>query len=306
MSKLSNVLAKLNNIDTSGFALKTKYNADKTKLENKVPGISNLATKTLVKKIETKIPDISNPATKALVNKIENIISDISNLATKTALTTVENKIPDISNLVKKADYNTKITKIENKLNNELNKLKTFDSGYFIGKSHFNNEDGTQNYLVFQPLNKYFKSITKTDYVSSWKSKGLSSESIKPPTTSDNSLATSLNYYGTKTKKKFTRSCFKQSKVSYTHRKVVSIYIVFELGASSSNYNDPTLKNCLSGAVTLTKNSDIDEYGYFGYRIRFDRRSSYSSPGCGFGQNIIMFGVDMSYFIHIDNKKKTF
>ena len=64
---------------------------------------------------------------------------------------------------------------------NELNKLKTFDSSYFIGKSHFY-EDGTQSYLVFQPTNKYFKVITNTDYVSSWKSKGLSAESIKPPT----------------------------------------------------------------------------------------------------------------------------
>ena len=85
---------------------------------------------------------------------------------------------------------------------NELNKLKTFDSSYFIGKSHF--EDGTQNYLVFQPINKYFKVITNTDYVSSWKSKGLSAESIKPPTTSDNSLTPALNYYGTKTRVKFT------------------------------------------------------------------------------------------------------
>ena len=62
---------------------------------------------------------------------------------------------------------------------NELNKLKTFDSSYFIGKSHFE-EDGTQNYLVFQPINKYFKVITNTDYVSSWKSKGFSAENIKP------------------------------------------------------------------------------------------------------------------------------
>ena len=58
---------------------------------------------------------------------------------------------------------------------NGLNKLKTFDSSYFIGKSHFE-EDGTQNYLVFQPLNKYFKVITNTDYISSWKSKELSAE----------------------------------------------------------------------------------------------------------------------------------
>ena len=55
---------------------------------------------------------------------------------------------------------------------NELNKLKTFDSSYCIGKSHFE-EDGTQNCLVFQPINKYFKVITNTDYVSSCKSKRL-------------------------------------------------------------------------------------------------------------------------------------
>ena len=69
-----------------------------------------------------------------------------------------------------------------------MKKSKTFDSNYFIGKSHFK-EDGTQNYLVFQPLNKYFQVIANTDYVSSWKSKGLSAETIKPLTTSDNSLA---------------------------------------------------------------------------------------------------------------------
>ena len=124
---------------------------------------------------------------------------------------------------------------------NELNKLKTFDSSYFIGKSHFE-ENGVQNYLVFQLVNKYFKVITNTDYVSSWKSKGLSAESIKPPTTSDNSLTPALSYYGTKTKVKFTGSCLKQPKVSYTHGKVVNIYTVYELGASSSHNNDPTLK----------------------------------------------------------------
>ena len=145
--------------------------------------------------------------------------------------------MPSVSNLVKKTDYNTKVTDIENKLNNnnhdkyintpefnklaadvfnariaqanlitktdfdaklsslnkkitsnktkhllvenELNKLKTFDFSYFIGKSHFE-EDGTETYLVFQPIIRYFKvnTITNTDYVSSWRSKGLSAESI--------------------------------------------------------------------------------------------------------------------------------
>ena len=85
---------------------------------------------------------------------------------------------------------------------------------------------------------------------------------------------------------------------------MVSIYIVYELGASTSHIDDPTLKNCLSGAVTLTKNADIDKYGYSGYGIGFDRRSSFSFPSGGFGQNVLIFGVDMSFSAHIDNKKR--
>ena len=58
------------------------------------------------------------------------------------------------------------------------------------------------------------------------------------------------------------------------------------------------------GAVTLTKNNDIDKYGYSGCGNGFNRRSSFSFPGGGFGQNIIIFGVDMSSSPHIDNKKE--
>ena len=86
--------------------------------------------------------------------------------------------------------------------------------------------------------------IANNDYVSSWKSKGLSAETIKPSTTSDNSLNPALSYYGTKTRVKYTGSCLQQPNISYAHGKVVNIYIVYEVGASSSNVNDPTLKNC--------------------------------------------------------------
>ena len=143
------------------------------------------------------------------------------------------------------SNLNRKIIQSKSKhllVENELSKLKTFDSGYFIGKSHFE-EDGTQNYLVFQPMYRFFKLITNTDYIWSWKSKGLSAESIKS-STSDNSLTPALSYYGTKIRVKFTGSCLKQSKISYTHGKVVNIYIFHELGASSYHVNDPTLKNC--------------------------------------------------------------
>ena len=187
---------------------------------------------------------------------------------------------------------------------NELKRLKTFDSSYFIGKSHFKEEDGTQNYLVFQPINRQFKVITNTDYVSSCKSKGLSAKTIKPPSTSDNSLTPVSNYHGTRSRVKFAGSCLQQPKLSYTHGKVVNIYIVYELGASSSLDNDPTLKHCLFGGVTLTKNADINKYGYSGYGIGFDRKSSFSFPGSGFGQNVIIFGVYMNSSVHVDNKKR--
>ena len=97
------MVAKVNNIDTSDFVLKTKYNTDKTELENKIPDTSGLVKKT---NYNTKITEL------------ENKIPDISNLATKTALTTVENKIPNVTSLVNKTDYYPKITEIENKLNN--------------------------------------------------------------------------------------------------------------------------------------------------------------------------------------------
>ena len=67
-------------------------------------------------------------------------------------------------------------------------------------------------------------------------------------------LTPGASYYGDKTRVKFTGSCLKQLKVSYTNKKIVNIYIVYELGPSGSHINDPTLKNCLFSAVTLTKN----------------------------------------------------
>ena len=54
----------------------------------------------------------------------------------------------------------------------------------------------------------------------------------------------------------------------------------------------------------MTKNADIEKYGYSGYGTGFDRRSDFSFPGSGFGQNVLIFGVDISSSAHIDNKKK--
>ena len=105
------LVAKVNNIDTSAFVLKTKYQTDKTELEKKIPDVTDFVKEAKLTELENKIPDISN-------------------LATKTALTTVENKIPSVSSLVEKTDYDIKITEIENKLNNH-NHDKYIDTSEF-------------------------------------------------------------------------------------------------------------------------------------------------------------------------------
>ena len=83
----------------------------------------------------------------------------------------------------------------------------------------------------------------------------MSNEFIKTLATDDNSLAPELSDYCTKTKVKFNGSCLKQDKVTYNHRTVVKIYIVYELSSTLNSF-DPTL-DCLFGAVKLTKNTYI-------------------------------------------------
>ena len=54
----------------------------------------------------------------------------------------------------------------------------------------------------------------------------------------------------------------------------------------------------------MTKSADIDKYGYSGYGIGFDGRTSFSFRGVGFCQNVLIFGTGMSFSTYIDSKKK--
>ena len=145
-------------------------------------------------------------------------------------------------------------------------------------------------------------------YVLSWTSKGLSNKSIKPPTTSDNILTPISIYYGTKAKVSFDMSCLKQDKVSFNNETIVNIYIVYEIiriaNINGNRNNNLTVQNALFGAVSLTKNADVNKYKYSGYGIAVDRTSSFSFPGGGTGQNVIIFGVDMNPSVHVHNKGK--
>ena len=106
--------------------------------------------------------------------------------------------------------------------------MKTFDAVYFRGKSHFE-EDGIQNWLVFQPMQKYVKLTSDNpSIILSWKSKRLSDESIKPPTTSNKIINPLQDYVNTKARIKFSGDCLKQEKITFNHGKMVNIYIVYE------------------------------------------------------------------------------
>ena len=195
--------AKVNNIHTSDFVSKTKYQTDKTELEKKIPNATEFVKKTKLPELERKIPDVSSLATKTELSAVEDKTPSATSLVKKTdydrKITGIEKKLTDHdddkyintldfntmaanifnarlaqANLITKTDFDTKLSSLTRKVTanktknllveNEFKKLKTFDSSYFIGNNHFE-EDGTQNYLVFQPIHRYVKLIANTIYI---------------------------------------------------------------------------------------------------------------------------------------------
>ena len=275
--------------------------------------------------VENKIPNVSGLVKKTDYNtnirETENKFSDHNH---GKYITTPEFNKPATENfkarlaqadLVSKTDFDIKLQHIRIRITlnktkhllveNELKKLKTFGLSYIRGKNHFE-EDGTQNYLVFNPMYRYFKSIACAgggNYIYRWKSKGLSDERINYITVSYFSITPELSHYGTKTRVKFTGSCLKQDKATYNLGTIVNTYIVYEI---SKNYNItcyPTLESCLFGAVSLTNVVDIDQYKYSGYSIGSDRKAEFLFGSNGFGRNVIILGADMSSSVHANNKK---
>ena len=134
-----------------------------------------------------------------------------------------------------------------------------------------------QNYLVCQPISRYFKRVAGVgsgNYIYFWKSKGLTDKKINSIVTSNYSITPELSYFGTKIRAEFNRSCLKQDNNIYNHGKIVNIYIVYEISNNFNISSYPTLEHCLFGAISLTKNNDIDKYKYSGYGIGFDEKGS--------------------------------
>ena len=186
-----------------------------TAVENKIPSLSNLVKKT---DYDTKVKEIENE----LNNHNHDKYIDTQEF-NKLAIDVFNTRIAQ-AKLITKTDFDAKLSKCNRKITQNKadhllvqNKLKTFDLSYYRGKNYFE-EDGTQNYLVFQPMYRYFNQINN-DSIASSKSKGLSNENITAPSAHNNFLNPSLEYLGAKLKVRFSGSCLKQNAVTYNHVK---------------------------------------------------------------------------------------
>ena len=171
--------AKIKNIedkipDITNAVIKTTHNGKINEVKAEIPSITNLATNTALTAFEKKIPSISNLVKKSdyntKINEIEKKIIDHSH--NKYITTSAFNKLTAENfparlaqvHLVTKTDFDDKLKNLNKKINsnktkhltvqNELKKLDTFNSINSI-QGHFE-DDGTQNYLVFQRTYKYF------------------------------------------------------------------------------------------------------------------------------------------------------
>ena len=113
-----------------------------------------------------------------------------------------------------------------------------------------------------------------------------------------------MDYYDmSKIRIKFDGSFLIRSPPTILHGNIVNIYIVYQITSDYKDINYPTVENCLFGSVKLTKNFNIDKYGYSAYGVGFDRETSFSF-GNDIRKNVIIFGVDTSSSSKIDNRKR--
>ena len=286
-----------------------------TAVENKIPDGGSLVKKTdfntKVTEIEGKIPDVSS-----LVKKTDYAIeiTSIKNDCVTNAALNARHK-----NLIQKTKFHTEVKKNNDKIaanssavltyNNRQNQAKDRIDGleriasYFRGKNSFEG-DGTQNYLVFQGVYKYFEDVdvSKTIikfHAKSWISKGLSDEKIS--SVSGFKLPC-IEYTNARIKLKFDESILRQ-KLSTFLGLIANYYIVYRLNPRINSSNI-VLENCLFGKIKMTKNADTDKYKYQGHGIGFDSSRIFSHPNGGDGKNVIIFGVDMTNSKHANNKTK--
>ena len=101
---------------------------------------------------------------------------------------------------------------------------------------------------------------------------------------------------------RFSVNVLKQPKIHYNHGKIIDIYVTYKLRKRAISSPDFTVQNAFFGAAKLTKDAYTSHYGYSGYGICFDSGSSFSFGNSLTAKNVIMFGCDMSFSSHANNR----
>ena len=261
---------------------KTDFNTKVTEIEGKVPDVSSLVKKTVY---TTEITNIKNDyVTDAALDARH------KDLVQKTTFKSEFKKVDDKAseNTSKPLSYEHKLKQREDIIN-DIERV----ASYFRGKNYFD-EDGAQNYLVFQGVYKYFEDVDTSKtiirfYANSWKSKGLSNENISSVS---GFKCPFIEHINARVKLKFDESILKQ-KLSTSLGLIANYYIVYKLNPRTNSSNI-VLENCLFGKIKTTKNADTDKYKYQGHGIGFDLSGIFSHPDGGNGKNVIIFGADMT------------
>ena len=324
-------ITKLKAEDTNNFVLKTKLTSDVTTLENKIdtvdkkiPDISGLATKTSLtsylqtKTFNSKVTEVENKIksvdiiAKSANTKANTIRSDLTSYATKTDvatdITAIKNDYVTIASLtsqlsdLKSQHITDEVKKVEDKVN-ENKKEIIFVKGFFSYEYHSN--------LVYDCKLNSFK-IYASSYILDWKPKHIYDPSNKIELSSTkimNNFYPSIKNISGELYVSFSGNYFVQNIVNIS-KNVINIHCVYKLDPIDfSRNNEFTIQNALFGAIEFTKNANTSKYKYKGYGICFNESESFSHVRkegnfnhTTLARNVIIFGADMSFSKHANNK----
>ena len=254
---------------------------------------------TKTSEVEIKIPDNSKHITTQEFNKLT-----AENFAAKLKQ----------ADLVNKTDFDNKLTSFNKRITS--NKIKQLEAqkklnspitkhyNLFLGRIYFTSNGGSQNIFVYQPTldTLELKKDKGTDYVLSWKSKGVFNAKLKQLYTAFlHSIKLSEYNIGII----FDKDPLAVEQNNYLG-KIVNVYIAYNLDAWPINpINNFKFKNLSFGATNIVKNSDKEKHIYSGYGITFDSAGSWSFDN-DFAGNVIIFGIANSSSSHSDNRKNNF
>ena len=258
---------------------KTDFNFKISEVEGKIPIISGLATTSALTPVENKVPDVNGLIKKTdydtKISEIEIKTTDHDNDKYITtpefntiATSTINARLAAQTDLIGKPEFDAKLKGISDRVTknktkhllveNELKILNTLDLSYFWGKNYFEGNDGAQNALIFQTVQKNFN-LSNAYQISKWKSKGLSNKSLNAVgTLGDVMLSKPIKPMHIIFKGKGT--LVQNDKDIIAGGPIVDIYIVYKTYPKTVNSNF-VFKNCLFGAIKIanTTNSDTDK-----------------------------------------------